>query len=168
MANPLADDVRVLNDEQLAEAINEAYRELFNLQFQRGARQLQDANTLRTARRQIARLRTIQRERVLAAALGAPLAPSAPAPAPDISPQKQRAQAERTQREAEAAAEAEASEAAIAEAEAATDDAGTEVGDAETPAGESETEAAARVNSGNAEAAPAEKPEPAATAKETE
>ena len=146
MSNPLADDVRVLDDQQLAAAVNEAYRELFNLQFQKGTRQLQDANTLRSARRQIARLRTIQRERVLAAAVGAPLGPSAPAMAPDVSPQKRRAQAERAQREAEAAAEAEA-----AEAEGA---AGVESSDVEPMAvGEPE---------------PAAEPAAAAAAKETE
>ena len=63
MANPLADEARTLSDADLAEAINEAYREMFNLQFQRGTRQLQNPMALKVARRQIARLRTILRER---------------------------------------------------------------------------------------------------------
>ena len=76
MPNPLADEARSLSDQELAEAINEAYREMFNLQFQRGTRQLQNPMALRAARRQIARLRTILRERQQAAVAGAvPVAP---------------------------------------------------------------------------------------------
>ena len=95
MPNPLADEARLLNDAALGEAVNEAYRELFNLQFQKGTRQLQDATTVKRARRQIARLRTILRERQLAVVAGAPLAPLAEAPAPALSPQKKRALDER-------------------------------------------------------------------------
>ena len=75
MPNPAADEARMMSDAELAESINEAYREMFNLQFQRGTRQLQNPMALRAARRQIARLRTILRERQLAEAAGAPLAP---------------------------------------------------------------------------------------------
>ena len=76
MPNPLADEARSLSDQELAEAINEAYREMFNLQFQRGTRQLQNPMALRAARRQIARLRTILRERQQAAVAGAvPITP---------------------------------------------------------------------------------------------
>jgi len=92
MSNVRALDARTLDDRRLAEAITEAYRDLFNLQFQRGTRQLQDPTAVRHTRRQIARLRTIQRERYRAVAAGAPLAPAAPAPAPTLSPQKRRAQ----------------------------------------------------------------------------
>ena len=80
MANPLADEARTLSDAELAEAINEAYREMFNLQFQRGTRQLQNPMALKVARRQIARLRTILRERQQAGAVAfAPLAQTAAA-----------------------------------------------------------------------------------------
>lgn len=83
MANPLAEEARTLPDSELDEALNEAYRELFNLQFQRGTRQLQNPMALRAARRQVARLHTIRRERARAVAAGAPLAPlSRPAPVP--------------------------------------------------------------------------------------
>ncbi len=75
MANPLADEARAMTDAELGEAINEAYREVFNLQFQRGTRQLQNPMAMRSAQRQVARLRTILRERQLAEAAGAPLAP---------------------------------------------------------------------------------------------
>lgn len=81
MPNPAADEARMMSDAELAESINEAYREMFNLQFQRGTRQLQNPMALRAARRQIARLRTILRERQLAEAAGAPLAPLDAGPA---------------------------------------------------------------------------------------
>ena len=77
MANALAEEARTMTDAQLGEAINEAYREVFNLQFQIGTRQLQNPMAMRDARRQVARLRTILRERQLAAAAGTPLEPIA-------------------------------------------------------------------------------------------
>ena len=77
MPNPLADEVRSMTDGELGEAINEAYREVFNLQFQRGTRQLQNPMAMRQARRQVARLRTILRERQLAEAAGTPIEPLA-------------------------------------------------------------------------------------------
>ena len=77
MANPLADEARSMTDAELGEAINEAYREVFNLQFQIGTRQLQNPMAMRSARRQVARLRTILRERQLAEAAGAPIEPLA-------------------------------------------------------------------------------------------
>lgn len=127
MPNPQADEARALNDRQLAEAVNEAYRRLFNLQFQKGTRQLQDGSAVRHARRQIARLRTVQRERQLAVEVGAPIAPAAVPAEPAISPQKRRALEERAAREAEEAAEEEVeisatAEEALAEGEAAASD----------------------------------------------
>ena len=77
MANVLAEEARTMTDAQLGEAINEAYREVFNLQFQIGTRQLQNPMAMRDARRQVARLRTILRERQLAAAAGTPIEPIA-------------------------------------------------------------------------------------------
>jgi len=122
--NPQADEARALNDRQLAEAVNEAYRRLFNLQFQKGTRQLQDGLAVRHARRQIARLRTVQRERQLAVELGAPLTPAVAPVEPEISPQKRRALEERAAREAEAAEEEvdaqAAAQEALAEGDAAT------------------------------------------------
>ncbi|HJN93481.1 MAG TPA: 50S ribosomal protein L29 [Dehalococcoidia bacterium] len=110
MANPLAEEARALNDRQLAEGVNEAYREVFNLQFQKGTRQLQDGSAIRRARRQIARLRTVQRERQIAEILGAPIAPSAAPTEAALSPQKRRA--------LEARAALEADEAELEDAEA--------------------------------------------------
>ena len=133
MPNPLADEARALNDDQLAEAVNEAYRELFNLQFQKGTRRLQDGTAIPRSRRQIARLRTLQRERQIATVLGTPIAPAAAPEEAAISPQKQRALDERAELEAEeaaAAAELEEAEAAVASDESddeAPDEAGSEV-----------------------------------------
>ncbi len=90
MPNPLADEARTMTDAELGDAVNEAYREIFNLQFQKGTRQLQNPMAMRSARRQIARLRTILRERQLAAAAGTPLEPLAPVvidPQPEDDPQ---------------------------------------------------------------------------------
>lgn len=95
MPNPLADEARQMDDAALRDAINEAYREVFNLQFQKGTHQLQDATSIRRARRRIARLRTILRQRELAVVAGAPIAPLAATAPAVISPQKQRALDER-------------------------------------------------------------------------
>ncbi|MXX80222.1 MAG: 50S ribosomal protein L29 [Chloroflexi bacterium] len=77
MPNPLADEARAMTDAELGEAINESYREVFNLQFQKGTRQLQNPMAMRQAKRQVARLRTILRERQLAEARGEPIEPLA-------------------------------------------------------------------------------------------
>ena len=69
MANK-AEELRRLDDQQLDEQINEAYRALFTLRFQHASRQLQNYRELRNARRKIARLRTLKRERQLAAVEG--------------------------------------------------------------------------------------------------
>ncbi len=68
MPNKLAEEARALDDEQLAKAVDEAYRELFNLRFRHASRNLQDPNQLRAVRRKIARLRTLQSERQIVAA----------------------------------------------------------------------------------------------------
>jgi large subunit ribosomal protein L29 len=65
-----AANARRLNDADLGKEINEAYRALFTLRFQHASRQLQNYRELRVARRRIARLRTIRRERELEAAEG--------------------------------------------------------------------------------------------------
>ena len=67
MARQTAEELRRLNDAQLDEQINEAYRALFTLRFQHASRQLQNYRELRNARRRIARLRTLKRERQLEA-----------------------------------------------------------------------------------------------------
>jgi large subunit ribosomal protein L29 len=67
MPQQTAEEVRRWDDQRLATEINEAYRALFTLRFQHASRQLQNYRELRNIRRRIARLRTIKRERELAA-----------------------------------------------------------------------------------------------------
>jgi large subunit ribosomal protein L29 len=60
-----AEELRNLDDKKLREAIDEAYREQFNLRFRHATRQLENYAELTYVRQKIARLRTIQRERQL-------------------------------------------------------------------------------------------------------
>ena len=66
MPNEKAAAVREWDDARLDNEINEAYRALFTLRFQQATRQLQNYRALREAKRTIARLRTIKRERQIA------------------------------------------------------------------------------------------------------
>lgn len=61
-------DIRDLTDDELAKRLDEAKEELFNLRFQLATGQLDNGLKIRDARRQIARVQTIRRERELAAA----------------------------------------------------------------------------------------------------
>ena len=67
-AQEQADELRALSDDALAKELTEAYRRLFTLRLQLTTRQ--QTNTAEKAKvtRQIARVRTVQRERELAAA----------------------------------------------------------------------------------------------------
>lgn len=56
---------------ELESKLDEAYKELFNLRFQRAQGQLSDTNALKHVRHNIARLKTVQRQRELAAKLAA-------------------------------------------------------------------------------------------------
>lgn len=62
------DDIRKLSGEELAEEIEEAHRRLFSLRLQNETRQITNHRELPKVRRLIARLKTIRRERELAAA----------------------------------------------------------------------------------------------------
>ncbi len=59
-------DLRALSDTELAQRLDELQQELFNLRFQYTTRQLENYKRLETVRRDIARVRTILRERELA------------------------------------------------------------------------------------------------------
>ncbi|HWO93894.1 MAG TPA: 50S ribosomal protein L29 [Dehalococcoidia bacterium] len=65
-----ADELRSLSDEDLAKRLEESYRQLFTLRFQVATRQLGNHRALRDTRRRIARIKTLQRERELAAQEG--------------------------------------------------------------------------------------------------
>lgn len=63
-------EIRNLSQLEIGRRLDEAYQELFNLRFQYATGQLKNTSRLGEVRREIARLRTIMRERELAAARG--------------------------------------------------------------------------------------------------
>ena len=63
-----ATEIRQMTNPELAQAIQDAKEEMFNLRFQWASGQLEDATRIKQLRKDIARLLTIQRERELAAA----------------------------------------------------------------------------------------------------
>ena len=60
-----ASEIREMSDEQLEFALKEAQEELFHLRFQAATERLDAPSNLRRLRRDIARMKTIQRERVV-------------------------------------------------------------------------------------------------------
>ncbi len=62
------DDIRALNDDQLSEELENVRREVFNLRFRAVTRQLSNTNEVGVARRKVAQVLTILRERQLAEA----------------------------------------------------------------------------------------------------
>ena len=63
--NHKADPLRELSDAELHTRLNDMHRELFNLRFQHFTRQLANYKRLEQVRHDIARLKTILREREL-------------------------------------------------------------------------------------------------------
>ncbi len=61
------DELKKLNDEDLAKELNEAYRQLFTLRVQLSTRQQSNTAEPRKVRRRIARIRTLQRARQIEA-----------------------------------------------------------------------------------------------------
>jgi large subunit ribosomal protein L29 len=59
-------EIRAMATEEIQHKLDETHEELFNLRFQWSTRQLKDPNRLTQVRRDIARLKTILRERELA------------------------------------------------------------------------------------------------------
>jgi|YNPNPStandDraft_1061719.scaffolds.fasta_scaffold125417_2 large subunit ribosomal protein L29 len=57
--------IRNMTDEELKRKIGEAYQELLNLRFQFVAGQLKNTNRLKEVKKDIARMRTVWREREL-------------------------------------------------------------------------------------------------------
>ncbi len=64
-------DIRKLSSADMTKQLDEAHRRIFSMRLQRATRQLTNHRELPRMRRQIARLKTIQRERELAAAVRA-------------------------------------------------------------------------------------------------
>lgn len=65
----LTREIRMLSNEEIESRLEEAYQSLFRLRFDWSAGQLQDNNRVRAVKRDIARLKTILREREIAAAM---------------------------------------------------------------------------------------------------
>ena len=63
-----SDDIRKLSDADLKKEIDESYRRIFALSLQRETLQLQNHREIPKMRRNVARLKTIERQRQLAAA----------------------------------------------------------------------------------------------------
>jgi large subunit ribosomal protein L29 len=61
-----AGELRDLSDDELRTKVKELQEELFNLRFQLATGQIENVSRIRTVRRDIARVKTIQRERELA------------------------------------------------------------------------------------------------------
>lgn len=66
-----AQELRNLSDAELEQRLRDLKEELFNLRFQNAAGQLDNPLRLRQVRRDIARIRTVQRERELRASAAA-------------------------------------------------------------------------------------------------
>ena len=61
-----AKELHELTDEELQEKLGETRQELFNLRFQSSTGSLENAARMRLAKREIARILTVRRERELA------------------------------------------------------------------------------------------------------
>ncbi len=61
-------DIKVKSDDQVAEQLTELKREAMNLRFQAATSQLEKPSRVREVRRDIARLKTLQAQRVAQAA----------------------------------------------------------------------------------------------------
>ena len=66
-----ADELRGMSDDDLSKELQETYRRLFTLRLQLSTRQSTNTSERAKVQRQIARIRTLQRERELAAAYSA-------------------------------------------------------------------------------------------------
>lgn len=64
-------EYRGMGDEQLDLTLKEEIKNLFHLRFQSATERLETPSEIRKAKREIARIKTIQRERQLAAAKAA-------------------------------------------------------------------------------------------------
>ena len=62
-----ANELRDMTDEELVERLGETRKQLFNLRFQHATGQLDNPRKLRSVRQDIARIMTVQNERILEA-----------------------------------------------------------------------------------------------------
>lgn len=61
------EEIRTLTTAEIGQRLDEAYEELFNLRFQKHTKQLKNTARIGQVKRDIARLKTVLRERELAA-----------------------------------------------------------------------------------------------------
>ena len=61
------DEIRYYTSPEIGQRLDEAYEELFNLRFQRTTGQMKNTARMGEVRRDIARMKTVLRERELAA-----------------------------------------------------------------------------------------------------
>ena len=71
-----AEEMRALSDDDVTSRIAELERERFNLRFKAGTQPLEDPLRLRAVRKDLARLKTLVRERELGVVREAPAAPA--------------------------------------------------------------------------------------------
>ena len=57
------DDIRLMNDEDLSDEFESTQKELMNLRFRLATMQLVNVNEIRLAKKKIARIKTVVRER---------------------------------------------------------------------------------------------------------
>ena len=57
------DDIRLTNDEDLSDEFESTQKELMNLRFRSATMQLVNVNEIRLAKKKIARIKTVTRER---------------------------------------------------------------------------------------------------------
>ncbi|MDD7593378.1 MAG: 50S ribosomal protein L29 [Peptoniphilaceae bacterium] len=62
-----ATEIRNLSDQDLAQKLQDLKEELFNLRFQLATGQLENPHAVGTVKKDIARVRTVQQERAIAA-----------------------------------------------------------------------------------------------------
>ena len=63
-------EIRMLSTEEIESRLDQAYQSLFRLRFDWASGQLEDNNRVRAVKRDIARMKTVMREREIAAAIG--------------------------------------------------------------------------------------------------
>ena len=64
------EELRAASEAELQKQLDDLYHELFNLRFQRTAGQMPNTNRLKEVHRDVARVKTLLRERELAATRG--------------------------------------------------------------------------------------------------
>lgn len=58
-----AEEIREMRDSEIRQRLEEAYEELWNLRFKHATNKLVDTNQIKRVRKDIARLKTVHRER---------------------------------------------------------------------------------------------------------